>query len=420
MINQAKRAAAVALMAVACLVCACQTLPLATSVRIREVVELEDGSRARAAMNARVHDAVIRTVTRNFYDRSFKGVDFAAEAAARREATIAQPDEDGFYAALNETLGLLNDSHTVATPPTVWLEMSRRALGSSPGFGMSVAAATESATGERRYFVTRMRKGGAADEAGVQPGWRVLTIDGEPWDAPWEEGRPFEGLTFVIRFEDPEGGLHDVPLESRLMPRLVGVAERRPDGVLVLRFTAFDEATADWVEARLVEALADRPRAILLDVRANGGGQLLAGGRILGGFLGEGLVFAHYRGTSGPVAYQTRRIGAVWDGPMAVLQSESSGSMAEVLAATVQEQRRGIVVGQKSAGAVVGAYTYYTPDGGFLSVGATELRTGKGQTLEQIGVQPDILSEHAYDQLRIGRDAMVETAVAALLAQPAR
>ncbi len=419
MYNLVKRATAVAL-AAACLLSACQTLPGAASVHTPPPpATLEDGSAARAAMNARVHDGVMRAVTRNFYDRHFNGVDFAAEVAARRDATIAQPNERGFYTALNETLGLLNDGHTFAIRPTVHQADQRRALQTSGTFGFVHTALTDSDTGETSAFVVRVRKGGPADEAGVRPGWRVLTLNGEPWDAPWPEGRPFEGLTFVVGFLDLEGRRHDIPLESRLMPREIGTAERRPDGVLVLRLGAFDEAYADWLEDRLAEALTDPPRAIVLDMRANGGGRVDFGARILGGFFRERPVFARYRAFWMPIRYRIQPASAVWDGPMAVVQSEESGSMAEVFSATIQEQRRGLVVGQRSAGHVVMSVGFNLPDGGILSVGRSEVRTGRGAVLERVGVEPDIFSERTYAQARVGRDDMIEAAVAALLAQPA-
>ncbi len=419
MYNLVKRATAVALMTAACLLSACQTPPRAASVHTPPTATLEDGSAARAAMNARVHDAVMRAVKNNFYDRRFNGVDFAAEVAARRDATIAQPDERGFYAALNETLELLNDGHTYATRPTDHQANQRRALQTSPTFGFVQTALTDSDTGETSAFVVRVRKGGPADEAGVRPGWRVLTLDGEPWDAPWPEGRPFEGLTFVVGFQDMEGRRHDIPLESRLMPREIGTAERRPDGVLVLRLGAFDEAYADWLEDRLAEALTDPPRAIVLDMRANGGGRVDFGARILGGFFRERPVFARYRAFWMPIRYRIQPASAVWDGPMAVVQSEESASMAEVFSATIQERRRGLVVGQRSAGHVVMSVGFNLPDGGILSVGRSEVRTGRGAVLERVGVEPDIFSERTHAQARVGRDDMIEAAVAALLAQSA-
>jgi carboxyl-terminal processing protease len=90
--------------------------------------------------------------------------------------------------------------------------------------------------------------------------------------------------------------------------------------------------------------------------------------------------------------------------------------MAEVFSATIRERRRGRVVGQKSNGSVVGATSFKLPDGGQLSVGIVEIRTGSGAVLQGRGVEPDIFVEPTLDDVRLGRDTMLETAVRAVLA----
>lgn len=397
-------------------VTACQPLPYDHEDQIPEVVALEDGSAERAEMNARVYDAVMRTVVRNFYDRTFNGVDFEAEVAARRAAVIAARDEVSFYAGLEETLALLSDGHTNAVSPTDNLFHKRRRLETAPTFGIVELTVRVRGSGEVTSYVSKIRKGSTAEAAGVRPGWKFLTIDGRPWDAPQEWGDTVDGRTFVVRFEDADGRIHTRTMESKPMPREIGTVSRRPDGVLVLQFSEFDAASADWFEERLREAEADPPVAIVLDLRGNVGGEVTAGERIVGGLFREPVVFARRREFFGEVAHRSKSSPAVWDGPLVVVQSGLSGSMAEVFSATIRERRRGRVVGQKSNGSVVGATSFKLPDGGQLSVGIVEIRTGSGAILEKRGVEPDIFVEPTLDEVRLGRDTMLETAVRAALA----
>lgn len=397
-------------------VTACQPLPYDHEDELPEVVALEDGSAERAEMNARVYDVVMRSVVRNFYDRTFNGVDFEAEIAARRSAVIASPDEETFYAALNETLALLNDGHTLVVSPAENLFQKRRRLETAPTFGMVETTVRSRSSGEVTSFVSKVREGSTAEEAGVRPGWKILTIDGRPWNAPQQWGKTVDGLTFVVRFEDAEGRIHTRTMESRPMPREIGTVQRRPDGVLVLHFSEFDDASADWFEERLREAEADPPAAIVLDLRGNVGGQVTAGERIVGGLFREPVVFARRREFFGEAVNRSRRSAVAWDGPVAVVQSGLSGSMAEVFSATIREQRRGLVVGQKSNGSVVGMVSFKLPDGGQLSVGILEVRTGAGAILEKRGVEPDIFVEPTLEDIRHGRDPMLEAGVRAALA----
>lgn len=391
---------------------ACQTLPSVNDRCLPNMVAIEDGSAARIAMNARVYDASIAMVTRRFYDRAYNGVDFGAEAASRRAEAVAQPDEAGFYRKLNETLRLLDDRHTVAVRPSVNRARSEARLAQTTVYGMAITLAKPTAASEVHYVISRLRQDGPAAQAGVQVGWRIRQVDGEAYDIE----RSYGDSLRVFTFEDAEGHSHDITMTARPLPREVGAAVRRPDGVLVLHFAEFDQASRDWILARLAEAESDPPSGIVIDLRQNIGGRINDTARIIGAFFDERIRFAHYN--LGPVAGVPRRTVSArepWTGPLAVLQSDQSGSAAEVFAAAVQEQRRGPVVGQTSAGAVVGAIAYQLPDGGLLRVGVSEFRTGSGAILEKVGVTPDIQITPTYEDLIRSRDVMLEAAVAAML-----
>lgn len=393
---------------------ACSPLPYENPDSIPEVVSLPYGSPERLAMNARLYDAVIRTVELTFYDGTFNGFDFRAEAAARRANAVAQPDEAGFYEALNTTLSLLGDGHTRAIRPTDNLLNKRWRLQTAPTFGFSDNLVRSKATGEAQSFIARVRAGGAAQAAGVQPGWSILSVDGRPWDGRDSRGDR-EGKTYVFKFDDAAGHVHTRTLEAQLMPREVGTATRTADGVLVLRFMSFDAPTADWLENRLAEAQTDRPRAVVLDIRGNGGGETRAGARIIGSFFSESIVIGYVRTVLGQHPDRSRPGRVNWDGPLAVVQSSLSASMSEVLSAAIKEQGRGRIVGQTSGGRVVDAVAFALPDGGQLLVGENEFRTARGVVLEGRGVSPDIVVVPTYDDLRHGRDPMLDTAVRAAL-----
>lgn len=407
-----------ALLALALLYLAgCQTNPL-HSRDIPDVVSVEDGSPQRTELNARVYDAAVAAVTRDFYDRNFNGVDFRAEAAARREAAIARPDERSFYRALNETLDLLDDVHTSAISPSTFRNMQTVRLSVGESWGFSVLDAVDS-QGDSRYFIDRVRPDSPAAEAGVQPGWWIESLNGAAWRDSQTLG---PDAPDVFRFVDRHETVHVKTIQTRPMPPEIGTAERRPDGVLVLSFFRFDDDSAAWVRARLAEARADPPRGVIIDLQGNGGGAIMSAARIIGGFFPESVPFARY--SMGPVqrdVQYTRTFRDAWTGPLAIVQGVGSASAAEVFAATVQERRRGVVVGGQSAGAVVRATGRRLPDGGVLQIGVTELRTGAGVVLEKVGVTPDIAILPTYDDLVSGRNPAIEAAARALLeAAPAR
>lgn len=398
----------------------CQTLPYAAVTPPPRVAEVADGSAARAARNERVYDAAVAMVARRYYNRVAQGAAFRREAAARRAAAVAQPDEAGFYAALGDVLKTLEDNHTRVEAPERVRQAHQWRTTATPTFGIQFVLVTDADTGEQRQYVTRVRPDGPAAGAGVQPGWLVRTLNGEPWVG----SRVREDADNVVEFEDHEERIHRVTMNPAHLGREIGYLTRRPDGVAVIGFSDFDSVTVDWVEARLMELRADPPAAIVLDLRGNPGGATRSLSRILGFFFTEQFQFGstgaldlegRISQSFGFIPTTTRAFSDPWTGALSVVQSNLSGSAAELFSAAIQECRRGAVVGQQSAGAVVGAQEFWLPDGGLLTVGVNEWRTISGRVLEKTGVTPDIPVAPTYDDVRTGRDVMLETAVAAAL-----
>lgn len=386
---------------------ACQTLPYVDRDRLPTVPTVEDGSAERAAMNARVYDTAIEAVVRRFYKRDFGGVDFRAEAAARRPAALAAPTEAEFYTVLNQTLGTLGDRHTSALRPSRHLQRQRERLQPRRNLGFDMRVV------EGQFIVTHVRENSPAQAAGVQRGWRVETLNGVPVS---RETRLDSVQEHHVVFTDADDETHERTVVEADLPPQLGHVERRDDGVLVISFDYFAPATAKWFETQMREALADPPRGIVIDLRDNSGGLLTSVGRTLAPFFAERQPYAYVEvGYLPRFPNRTPRRRTTYDGPVAVLLSPASASGAEVFAATFQEAGRGPVVGAKSAGAVIASRQIYLPDGGELSIGVRGFRSGQGRLLDGVGVTPDVSADLAAPDLRQGRDTVVEAAVTALL-----
>src|SRR5690606_40675899 len=92
------------------------------------------------------------------------------------------------------------------------------------------------------------------------------------------------------------------------------------------------------------------------------------------------------------------------------LVNAATASTAEILAARLQESRRAVVVGSRTAGAVVASRSFPLPDGGALQIGMGEVRLPSGRALDGVGVTPDVAlpGSHAHQG---GRDQPLELAL---------
>lgn len=406
--------AGLALLALAALsLGACASSPYVTErTTVPTPVAVADASPERLALNIRVYDTSIRWVAQRFYKRDFGGIDWPADAAARREAALAQPTEEDFYRALNETLDLLGDGHTSALSPTRNRELEQARLEPSLTFDFLMARI------ERQFIVTYVLPGGKSEAAGIRVGWRVETVNGQLLGDRAAVDRQEDG-EYELGFTDAAGLPHIALIGEAEIPFRVGVSERREDGILVLSFDYFGKATQDWFEAEMRKAIADPPVGIIVDLRDNRGGWIASVGRTLSPFFAGRQPYAFIEFGYLPRFPQlTRRWAQTYDGPVAVVVHEPSASGAEVFAATMRETGRGVVVGEKTRGSVVLSRQIDLPDGGELSIGIRTFRSGAGRILEGSGVTPDIDVAVTAAALRSGRDPMIEAAAARLLSGP--
>jgi len=107
-------------------------------------------------------------------------------------------------------------------------------------------------------------------------------------------------------------------------------------------------------------------------------------------------------------------------GPVAVLIDGGSGSATEIFAAGLQELRRAVIVGERSAGAVLPSDMVKLPTGAIFQYAFADFRTPSGAMIEGRGVAPDVEVKHTRASLLAGRDAQLEKAIMELQKSPRR
>ena len=150
---------------------------------------------------------------------------------------------------------------------------------------------------------------------------------------------------------------------------------------------------------------------IVLDVRDDGGGSLPAVVAIAGLFIEQGPIVQVKTAEKKEILYDTDK-KIEWDGPLVIMVNEFSASASEILAAAIQDYKRGIIVGSKQTygkGTVqrVIDLNPYVKDSKLGDFGALKTTIQKfyrinGGSTQLEGVSSDVVMPDRYAYLKMG------------------
>lgn len=285
------------------------------------------------------------------------------------------------------------------------------------GIGVTITA-QEELGGMRIEAVTA---DGPAEEAGLLTGDIITEVEGEKTldlgmtgtrtKVRGEEGT-FVTLT-ILRGEES----FPVSVERRSIQTPVATYEMLDGQIGYIKIANFDTRCAEETNAAMDELIAQDAKALIFDVRNNGGGYKNELVKVLDKILPEGILFQSedYQGSK-----QIDRSDAdCIDLPMAVLVNQDSYSAAEFFAAAIQEYDWGTVVGTKTVGKGNFQTAFTLSDGSMLNLSIGKYYTPQGRSLTDTGITPDVeiaLSDKDgaklyYGQLEKADDAQLQAAI---------
>ena len=144
-------------------------------------------------------------------------------------------------------------------------------------------------------------------------------------------------------------------------------------------------------------------KGLILDLRYNGGGSMQEAVELSGIFIDAGPVAQLTRGAEKPVTLKDVNRGTVYDGPLIILVNGASASASEMVAGTLQDYHRAVIMGRPTYGKATGQVILpldtlirldkYEPDikaDAFLKLTIEKLYRITGSTAQGNGVIPDI------------------------------
>ncbi|WP_207533562.1 S41 family peptidase [Desertivirga arenae] len=153
-----------------------------------------------------------------------------------------------------------------------------------------------------------------------------------------------------------------------------------------IKLDKFLENSSSEVKVALIEILKNNPEGLVLDLRSNGGGILQEAVKIVNLFVDPNVTVVTQRGRNKEktISYKT------FDGPLAaklplvVLINSRSASAAEIVAGSLQDLDRAVVVGQRSFGKGLVQQTFNLPYNSLIKVTVAKYYTPSGRCIQAL------------------------------------
>jgi carboxyl-terminal processing protease len=305
------------------------------------------------------------------------------------------PPKDIIYNAIKGTLRGL-DPHSSFLDPDMYREMQVETSGSFGGLGIEITLRDDVLT------VVAPIEGTPAYRAGIQPGDRILKIEGlstkdmQLTDAVKRmRGKPGSKITVTIVREGWTEPKDFLITREQIRVQSVKSNPLEP-GIEYIRLRQFQEQTSNDLETALEKYAKDgKIQGLVLDLRNNPGGLLTSAVEVTEKFLEPGKLVVY---TEGRVRNQNMRFSSnakrsFTDFPVVVLVNQGSASASEIVAGALQDYGRAVVLGTQSFGK--GSVQTIIPlsDGSGLRLTTAKYFTPKGRSIHGKGITPDILVE---------------------------
>lgn len=317
-------------------------------------------------------------------------------------------DETLFQGAVKGMASSLGDPYSVYLTGDVYKSFMEQTTAAFGGVGIIIG---EDKQGD--FYILAVFKKGAAHDAGIQPGGKLVAVDGkklhgmEPMlAANLVRGKVGTAVTLTI---EENGKVKDYKMH-RSDVVLPTVSDQMVSGDIgYIHIYTFATHTGEEFKEALRDVKAKGARKLIIDVRMNPGGLITSVVDVADQILTRGPVVS-YQAKNG--TKQTFDIDGISKPmPMVILIDRNSASASEILAGAVQDKKEGIVMGEKSFGKGTIQSVEELSDGTALKISIAQYLTAGGRKIDKIGIKPDVAVQQTGTPFDMNSDSVLQEAI---------
>ncbi|MGP0129314.1 MAG: carboxyl-terminal processing protease CtpA [cyanobacterium endosymbiont of Rhopalodia musculus] len=351
-----------------------------------------------------------RLVNQAYIDNSFNNQNWWLLRQEFLQRNLHNREET--YDTIDEMLATLDEPFTRLLRPEQYHNLQVSTAGELSGVGLQININPETGNLE----VVAPLTDSPAESAGIKARDRILKIDGVDTatltlDEAATKMRGSSGtqVSLTIKPYQDEKVIRQINIIrahislSPVFAELDNQTQSIPIGYV--RINQFSANAAQDVADAVANLEQKGTKAYILDLRNNPGGLLQAGIEVARLWLNNGTI-VHTVNRQGIQDSFSAFGAALTEAPLAVLVNERTASASEILAGALQDNSRGILVGEKTFGKGLIQSLFELPDGAGLAVTVAKYETPNHKDIHKLGIVPDeIVPQDPISYRQIGTDA---------------
>jgi carboxyl-terminal processing protease len=370
-------------------------------------------------------DEVWQVIDNEYVDGTFNGKDWRAIRASYLNKEYGSTKDA--YAAIRKMVEQLNDPYTRFMDPDQFKSMQIDTSGELTGVGIQITQDEKT----KKIKVISPIEGSPAAQAGLLAKDEIIKVDNKSTagmdinqvvslirgpvntNVTLTISRGKQTLQFPLKRARIE--LHAVRHSSQPTPK---------GQIGYIRLTQFNSNAPNEMKAAIRDLTKKNVSGFILDLRMNPGGLLYSSAEIARMWMDDGAIVST-KDRRGETERLTAGKGSLTDKPLVILVNGGSASASEILAGALQDNKRAVLVGEKTFGKGLVQSVHPLADGSGLAVTIAKYFTPSGRDINKKGIEPDVkvpLSEEqqkelAQDMTGIPKDPQYQKALSILTEQ---
>ena len=277
--------------------------------------------------------------------------------------------------------------------------LEEQLTGEYKGIGVEITTVSEKDK-ESYVKVTKVFTNSPAEKAGLKVGDIITKVDGAPMhEASEVSGTIKDGNKETYEVTYKRNGKESTLTLTREKVFINSVFSKTYDNVGYIQIETFSSTTVSQVLKEL-DKFDNKVTSIVLDLRDNSGGYLNTAYDLADVFLDKGKIVYELKDRSGRISkYEAKSDAKRKFKKIVVLINGNSASASEILTLALRDSANATVVGTKSYGKGTVQETNILNSGSMVKYTTSYWLGPKGESINLIGIEPDIKVEKVEEQI---------------------